>query len=129
MSSRTKVSKQVKVTQGSRAVTFELSRKGLDIEYQTAGEATVVGFTLKEAAMDALRELLEPSLKEKFGKARDRTRLAREEAEARLTLPPEEFDERFNQDKQPTPPREPDGTPTPEGLTRRADGVEEGMGE
>lgn len=119
MSSKTKVSKQVKITQGKSTITFELLDGKLAVEHR-GGATEYFKFILREPGMDALRELLgmqQPS------RAKATT------PDKPLTLPPEEFDERFNQDKQPTPPRESDGTPTPEGLTRRADGVEEGMGE
>ncbi len=118
MSSRTKVSRQVKVTQGVNTITFELTKRGLRIAH-IDGPGVVRDFTLSKDGMDALRELLgmqQPS------RAKATT------PDKPLTLPPKEFDERFKKE-QPGPPRESDGAPTPEGLTRRADGVEEGMGE
>ena len=122
MSSRTKVSKQVKVTQGKDTTTFELTKQGLRVEHTDGRSGVIRYFTLKEPAMDALRELLgmqqpHPSVEEALSRRKD---------EKALTLPPEEFDERFRAEEQPAP-REPEGTPTPEGLKRDADGVETGM--
>lgn len=119
MSSKTKVSRQVKVTQGVNTITFELTKRGLRIAH-IDGPGVVRDFTLSKDGMDALRELL--GMQQPLNK---RTEYKGEEP---LTLPAEEFDERFKKE-QPGPPREPDGTPTPEGLSRKADGVEEGMGE
>lgn len=117
MSSKTKVSRQVKVTQGQNTVTFELVRRGLAIRLNEAGMGDTQ-FVLSKPGMDALRELLgmqQPS------RAKAAT------PDKPLTLTPEQFDERFERGS--SPPREPDGTPTSEGLARKADGVEEGMGE
>jgi hypothetical protein len=57
MSSKTRVSKQVKVTQGKGTITFELLDGKLVIEH--AGGATeYFKFTLREPGIDALIELL-----------------------------------------------------------------------
>lgn len=121
MSSRTKVSKLVRVLQGKTNIMFELTAKGLNVEHSNPDTPSgFTRFTLGESAMDALRELL--GMQQPLNK---RTEYKGEEP---LTLPAEEFDERFKKE-QPGPPREPDGTPTSEGLSRKADGVEEGMGE
>lgn len=117
MGTRTKVSKQVKVTQGSRAVTFELSKRGLDIEYQTADEATVAGFTLKEPAMDALRELLglqKPSIVQALEPPK----------------PPIDSDEvrrRFRIEGDTPADARDDTAPDDGSVQRTADGVESGM--
>lgn len=127
MSSKTKVSKQVKVTQGKHTTTFELTAKSLVIE-QTDGGPAFTRTILNQAGIDALRELIQPSIKERFEKSRDESRLARKEAENRLTLSPEQFDERFGDG---SPPREDvvidEGQPAKPGLQRQADGVVEGM--
>jgi hypothetical protein len=96
MSSKTRVSKQVKVTQGKQVIIFELQPKGLVISYgelhteqQTvAVEAT--RFVLKTPGMDALRELLglETPLKERFKRAVKDSAASREEIESRLTREP-----------------------------------------
>ncbi len=118
MSSRTKVSKQVKVTQGQNTVTFELVRRGLAIKLNEAGMGDTQ-FVLSKPGMDALRELLG---------MQQPLRAKATTPDEPLILTPEQFDKRFKKE-QPGPPREPEGTPTPEGLTRKADGVEEGMGD
>lgn len=119
MSSKTKVSKQVRITQGDQVITFELAKGGLAVEIDEHS-APKASFVLRKSAMDALRELLgmqQPS------RAKALT------PDKPLTLPAEEFDKRFKHGDKTGPPREPDGTPTPDGLNRKADGVEEGMGE
>lgn len=95
MSSRTRVSKQVKVTQGKEAITFELSPKGLVISYgeihteqQTvATEAT--RFTLKQPGIDALIDLLALELIKEVKVPKATTPLpGSDEIERRLTREP-----------------------------------------
>jgi hypothetical protein len=122
MSSKTKVSKQVKVIQGSRIIILELTKRGLSIWSNREG-----AFVLGKPAMDALRELLGMQQPSHIIPRSVSSTGAGSPVDEPLTLSPEEFAERFEIPSN-IPPREPEGTPTPEGLTRRADGVEEGMG-
>ncbi len=123
MSSKTKVSKQVKVTQGKEAIIFELSSQGLVIshgELYTGGQVAVEStrFTLKPAGIDALLELL------MLGKEVKTTKPT--------TVPPpsDELEGRFTRegDVPKSPDRPAEETPIEgSGLTRSADKVESGM--
>lgn len=125
MSSRTKVSKLVRVTQGKVSVIFELTAKGLTVEHSDPDSRSgFTRFTLRKPAMDALRELLGMQQPSKV-RALTPPKTLSDTGEVGLTLPPKEFDERFNQDE--SPPHELEDTPTDGSVSRAADGVETGM--
>lgn len=113
MGSKTKVSKQVKVTQGIQVITFELTGRGLSIEIDEHS-APKVSFVLRKPGMDALRELLglqRPS-----------------QQPSKPTVSLEEAAKRFTREGDAPPDRPADEAPVEgSGLTRGADKTESGM--
>lgn len=123
MGSKTKVSKQVKVTQGDATTTFELVRRGMVIRHTTPkltapdGGHGYIEFTLGKPVLDALRELL--GLQQP---------LLNKPAENTPVVPLEEVAKRFTREGDDAPDRPPEGEPVEDsGLTRSADKTESGM--
>lgn len=118
MSSKTKVSKQVKVTQGPSTITFELAPRGLTVTYAD-DVAPDTRFTLGKPGMDALRELLGLQQPSQQPRKAEKPVVSLEEAAKRFT-------------REGDTPSAPDRPMTEEeiedsGLTRSADKTESGM--
>ncbi len=107
------VSKLLRVKQGKTTINFERIELGLVVEYYGQRTQRPIRFTLKEPAVDALKELLGSTTKTR-------------------ELPPREGTGDFQMEEVPAqartvPPEGLQGRQTEEGLVRSADGIEAGM--
>lgn len=105
------VSKLLRVKQGKTTINFERIELGLVVEYFTQRTQRPVRFTLKEPAVDALKELLGSyALTRETEPSSSAFQMEEVPAQAR-TVPPEGLQ----------------GRQTEEGLVRSEDGIEAGM--